>query len=71
MTLYNLDRLRELKQELIKEVAAGERNDALAEVLDIEANVNKFIAFIESKENKFFTNPGQLEIPFPDEDNSK
>ena len=65
MTYYNINKLEALKDEFAETMNEG-ANRRLAYVA-----ATAFIDFLKEKENASFFNPNQLEIPFPDEDNSK
>lgn len=67
MTLYNTDALETLKMEYLASIS--DQDDTC--VLRKEVVLTEFINHIKSKENPYFKNPNQLEIEFPDEDNSK
>lgn len=70
MTYYNINRLEALRDEYEEAVIEHESTEA-RHVDIIVSSVNNFITFLKEKEKASFFDPNQLEIPFPDEDNSK
>jgi len=68
MTYYNIDKLNGLKLNYIASIDEGEISNR---VIIKGLIITDFIEFLREKENASFFDPNQLEIPFPDEDNSK
>lgn len=66
MTYYNIEKLEALKEEYLDSM----RDDETL-FTNFEIVIKFFIGFIEEKEKASSFDPNQLEIPFPDEDNSK
>lgn len=67
MTLYNIEKLEALKEEFIYSLK-DENNYLWSAYSDAS---NRFIDFLKEKEKASSFDPNQLEMPFPDEDNSK
>lgn len=65
MTYYNINRLEALKGEY------AATRETSGEMMYAHESVQSFINFLKEKEKASFFDPNQLEIPFPDEDNSK
>ena len=69
MTYYNIDKLNGLKLNYIASIDEGEISNR--GILNRGLIITDFIEFLREKEKASFFDPNQLEIPFPDEDNSK
>lgn len=69
MTYYNIDKLNGLKLNYIASIDEGEISNR--GIMNKGLIITDFIEFLREKENASFFDPNQLEIPFPDEDNSK